>query len=81
MTPIGQILRVSERNTEKETGMWLLQNRQFLQEREKEAFMKLWDMCVRGKSFTEAYESLLNAPFESQTSQISSSIDEEPQQL
>jgi hypothetical protein len=64
MTPIQQLIRVAERNTEIETGMWVTQNLRNLLEREKKSFSTFWEMSKDGKSFEECYESLMNEKYE-----------------
>ncbi len=66
MTPIQQLIRVAQRNTEREMGMWIYQNLQTLSEREKNSYLKLWEMCLRGKTFTEAYEILMKEEYENE---------------
>jgi hypothetical protein len=64
MTPIQQLIRVAERNTEIETGMWVTQNLRNLLEREKKSFYTFWKMSKEGKSFEECYETLMNEKYE-----------------
>lgn len=64
MTPIGQLVRVAQRNTEKETGMWITQNTSFLIQKEKDFFHQMWEMSQRGVSFEEAYNELSSSPHE-----------------
>lgn len=66
MTPIQQLIRVAQRNTERETGMWIYENLQTLSEREKNSYLKLWEMCLRGKTFIEAYEILIKEEYENE---------------
>ena len=64
MTPIEQLVRVAQRNTEKETGMWITQNTSFLIQKEKDFFRQMWEMSQRGVSFEEAYNELSSSPHE-----------------
>lgn len=64
MTPIQQLIRVSQRNTEIETGMWISQNIQNLVEREREYIHKIWKMSQEGIPFEECYHSITTEPYE-----------------